>query len=144
MYALWSRKREGSTWMAPPASLFTRNGADHVRPPSRDFEKKTSAPVVDPPHPPYARYRTPFPSAAIEGWYAVYAGGAFTIVFGPNHGAVAGAAGTGIAKARTPAAMKANTRLATSVRDAKVTRCMGSRDIAPRLRLEPPRSPRFT
>src|SRR6267143_1466398 len=123
---------------------FTRTFAEKLRPPSVDFEKKTSDWLAEPPQPPYARYSTPSPSIAIEGWYAVYAGGAFTITFGLNHGGVVTAAGTGTASARSPAAAKATTRLAASVRDAKVTRCVGSRDITPRLRLESPRSPRFT
>src|SRR6266545_7556730 len=119
MYPLWSRKIDGSTWAAPPASLFTLYGADHVRPPSRDFEKKMSCWVVEPPHPPYARYRTPAASTAIEGWYPRYAGGAFTIVFGPNHGAVAPtAAGTGTATARRLATPRVAMRAATRVRDA--------------------------
>src|SRR6267378_1159659 len=141
---LWSTKRDGSSCAAAPMSLFTLNGEDHVRPPSMDLEKKTSDWVAEPPQPPYARYSTPSPSIAIEGWYAVYAGGAFTITFGLNHGGVVTAAGTGTASARSPATAKATTRLATSVRDAKVTRCVGLRDITPRLRLESPRSPRFT
>src|SRR5437773_9083212 len=62
----------------------------------------------------------PSPSIPREGWYPVYAGGAFTITFGLNHGAVGAAAGTGRASARSPAATNATTRLATIVRDAQM------------------------
>jgi len=55
MSALWSTKREGSFWVAPPASLFTLNASVQVLPPSSDLEKNTSAWVVDPPQPAYAR-----------------------------------------------------------------------------------------
>src|SRR3989442_7013531 len=100
MAGLWSTKIEGSACAAPPTSLFTRNGADHVRPPSEDFEKKMSCWVVDPPQPPYARYRTPAPSIASEGWYETYAGGSVTRVFGPNQGGLATAERAGTANPR--------------------------------------------
>src|SRR5713226_4077920 len=43
-----SNVRDGSDWVAPPTSLFTRIGVVQVRP-SRDFEKNTSVPVTGPP-----------------------------------------------------------------------------------------------
>ena len=64
----------------------------------------------------------------------MYAGGAFTITFAENHGGVVEAAGTGTANARSPAAVKATTRLATSARDAQ--RGEALEDIAPLLLLE--------
>src|SRR2546422_11168890 len=99
-------------------SLFPLNALDQVLPPSAAFVKKPPAPVADPPHPPYARYRTPWPSIAMEGWYEVYAGDIVTRTFGPNHGGVAGAAETGVATATSAAAARAPIRLSTIVRDA--------------------------
>src|SRR2546428_13545738 len=95
----------GPCCAAPPASLFTRVGADRARPPSRDFVKKMSDCVVDPPQPPKARYSTPCPSMAIDGWYELYAGAAVTGGSGPNQagGATAPDAGPAVPGSRPTA-----------------------------------------
>src|SRR2546426_2937035 len=85
-----SSARAGSDWDAPPASLFTRIGTDHVRP-SEDFVKKMSDCVTLPPQPVKARYATRSEPTAREGSAAQYAGGPSTIVAGPKYGAAGGA-----------------------------------------------------
>src|SRR3989442_11228739 len=121
----------GSCCAAPPTSLFTRSGADQVRPPSRDFVKKMSDCVVDPPQPPKARYSTPCPSMAIEGWYELYAGAAVTGEFGPNQGGVATAADAGADIPSRPTTARAATRPTTTIALACEARGRGFGDISP-------------
>src|SRR5206468_13103142 len=90
-----SRVRLGSVWAVPPASSFTRKGTVQLRP-LEDFVKKTSVPVVEPPHPEYARYTTPSEPMAMDDWPPWYPGAWSTRTIAPKYGA-AGPAAAGVA-----------------------------------------------
>src|SRR5436190_1651878 len=81
-----SRVRLGSVWAVPPASSFTRKGTVQLRP-LEDFVKKTSVPVVEPPHPEYARYTTPSEPMAMDDWPPWYPGAWSTRTIAPKYGA---------------------------------------------------------
>src|SRR5439155_14003097 len=90
-----SRVGVGSVCAVPPASSLTRSGTVQVRP-LEDFVKKTSVPVVEPPHPEYARYTTPSEPMAMDDWPPWYPGAWSTRTIAPKYGA-AGPAAAGVA-----------------------------------------------
>src|SRR5439155_25785699 len=98
-----SRVRLGSVWAVPPASSFTRKGTVQLRP-LEDFVKKTSVPVVEPPHPEYARYTTPSEPMAMDDWPPWFPRAWPTRTFGPKYGAAGpAAAGVAMTRRRAPA-----------------------------------------
>src|SRR5438046_2247573 len=103
-----SRVSVGAVCTVPPASSLTRSGTVQVRP-LEDFVKKTSVPVVEPPHPEYARYTTPSEPIAMDDWPPWYPGAWSTCTIEPKYGA-AGAAAAGVATMpRRARATRANT-----------------------------------
>src|SRR6266571_4463150 len=127
MWFALSRASAGSIWFAPPASLFTRTGVVHVRPPSSDFVKKMSAWVIEPPHPVKARYATPSDPTLREGVPAEYAGGRSTCTFGPKCGPVEAAE---VAGSKTP--IKATARRAV-IKAIGTARGIGRRAVGVRI-----------
>src|SRR6267378_5016547 len=123
-----SNVRDGSDWVAPPASLFTRAGAVQVRP-SRDFEKNTSVPVTGPPQAAKATYVQPSDPTVRLGVPAAYAGAWSTWTAGLKNGGVGAARAEG---PRTPSrvtARSAATMANGSVRRTVITRAVGARDM---------------
>src|SRR5438046_10572428 len=90
-----SRVSVGAVCTVPPASSLTRSGTVQVRP-LEDFVKKTSVPVVEPPHPEYARYTTPSEPRGIDDWPPWYPGAWSSRTIGAKDGA-AGPAAAGVA-----------------------------------------------
>src|SRR5712692_4315981 len=123
-----SSVNDGSDWVAPPASLFTRIGVVQARP-SRDFVKKTSVPVTRPPQPAKPTYVHPSVPTAREGVPPAYAGAWSTWTVGLKNGGVGAARTEGPRMPSRVTAKMAATTANGSVRRIVLTRSVGTRDI---------------
>src|SRR5438046_2995767 len=126
----------GAPCSAAVAAVFTRTLAGLKLSPLEEFVKKTSVPVVEPPHPEYARYTTPSEPMAMDDWPPWYPGAWSTRTIAPKYGA-AGPAAAGVAMTprratATRAIMIGRTNIALN------PRALGGRSMTRALLRSPP------